>query len=142
MENKTMTSRDFYSAVVKANISDEMTAYALDYIKKLDERNQTRKERGTTAQRLNVIIKRAIVDALDYDTTYTASEVASMGIEGITSTQKASALLRSMVEDGAMTTVDVKIKGKGKVKGYTLVKPEEEEEEDEISDECEEMETE
>lgn len=138
MENKTMTSRDFYSAVVKANISDEMTAYAFDCIKKLDERNQTRKERGTTAQRLNVIIKRAIVDALDYDTTYTASEVASMGIEGVTSTQKASALLRSMVEDGAMTAVDVKIKGKGKVKGYTLVKPEE----DETSDECEEVETE
>ena len=46
-----------------------------------------------------------------------ASEVATaLGI----STSKASALLRKLATNGTVTVCDVKVKGKGTVKGYAL----------------------
>ena len=125
MENTTMTSRTFYMNVINANISDEMTAFAESALEKLDKRNSSRKEKGTKTQHENTAIKSAIINAMDRGTTYTAAEISSLGIDGITSTQKASALMRQLVESGEVTETTVKIKGKGKVKGYTLVTVEE-----------------
>lgn len=121
MANTTMTQRTFLEMVVNANISDEMTAYAMERIKHLDDVNEHRKAKGSKTQRANVEVKKAILASLEENTVYTASQVAEMGIEGITSTQKASALLRQMTETGELTVTDIKIKGKGKVKGYSLV---------------------
>ena len=123
MANTTMTQRTFLEMVVNANISDEMTAYAMERIKHLDDVNEHRKAKGSKTQRANVEVKKAILASLEENTVYTASQVAEMGIEGITSTQKASALLRQMTETGELTVTDIKIKGKGKVKGYSLVSP-------------------
>ena len=123
MANTTMTQRTFLEMVVNANISDEMTAYAMERIKHLDDVNEHRKAKGSKTQRANVEVKKAILASLEENTVYTASQVAEMGIEGITSTQKASALLRQMTETGELTVTDIKIKGKGKVKGYSLASP-------------------
>ena len=123
MANTTMTQRTFLEMVVNANISDEMTAYAMERIKHLDDVNEHRKAKGSKTQRANAEVKKAILASLEENTVYTASQVAEMGIEGITSTQKASALLRQMTETGELTVTDIKIKGKGKVKGYSLVSP-------------------
>lgn len=123
MANTTMTQRTFLEMVVNANISDEMTAYAMERIKHLDDVNEHRKAKGSKTQRANAEVKKAILASLEENTVYTASQVAEMGIEGITSTQKASALLRQMTETGELTVTDIKIKGKGKVKGYSLVAP-------------------
>lgn len=120
MANTTMTQRTFLEKVVNANISDEMTAYAMERIKHLDDVNEHRKAKGSKTQRANAEVKKAILSSLEENTVYTASQVAEMGIEGITSTQKASALLRQMTETGELTVTDIKIKGKGKVKGYSL----------------------
>lgn len=125
MANTTMTMREFLMTVVNANISDEITAFADERIKHLDEVNERRKEKGSKTQRANVEIKSALLAALESGVTYTAAEVVALEIEGISSTQKASALLRQLVEDGKVTVTDVKIKGKGKVKGYTLAAEEE-----------------
>lgn len=121
MANTTMTQRTFLEMVVNANISDEMTAYAMERIRHLDNVNEHRKAKGSKTQRANIGVKKAILSSLEKNTVYTASQVAEMGIEGITSTQKASALLRQMTETGELTVTDIKIKGKGKVKGYSLV---------------------
>ena len=123
MANTTMTQRTFLEMVVNANISDEMTAYAMERIKHLDDVNEHRKAKGSKTQRANAEVKKAILASLEENTVYTASQVAEMGIEGITSTQKASALLRQMTETGELTVTDIKIKGKGKVKGYSLASP-------------------
>lgn len=123
MANTTMTQRTFLEMVVNANISDEMTAYAMERIKHLDDVNEHRKAKGSKTQRANAEVKKTILASLEENTVYTASQVAEMGIEGITSTQKASALLRQMTETGELTVTDIKIKGKGKVKGYSLVAP-------------------
>lgn len=123
----TMTQRTFLEMVVTANISDEMTNYAKERIKHLDEVNEHRKAKGSKTQRANVEVKKSILAVMENDTIYTASQIVEMGIEGITSTQKASALLRQMTETGELTVTDIKIKGKGKVKGYALATPIEDE---------------
>ena len=75
-------------------------------------------------QAANTDLKGAIVQALA-DGQKTAADLAT--VLGV-STQKVSALARQLVEDGTITVDDVKIKGKGKVKGYTL--PSDSEDED------------
>ena len=123
----TMTQRTFLEMVVTANISDEMTNYAKERIKHLDEVNEHRKAKGSKTQRANVEVKKSILAVMENGTIYTASQIVEMGVDGVTSTQKASALLRQMTETGELTVTDIKIKGKGKVKGYALAIPIEDE---------------
>lgn len=122
--NKTMTSREFYTAVINANIADTVTEFATKALAKLDEKNEKRKAEGSKTAKANVAIKAAIVNAMEQGVTYTAAEIVALGVEGITSTQKASALMRQIVAAGQAVESEVKIKGKGKVKGYTLTETE------------------
>lgn len=120
MANTTMTSREFFNAVIEGNITDEIKDFAKLQIEKLDNKNAKRKTADSKTQKENKTIKTLLLATMERDKVYTASEVAGMEIEGITSTQKASALLRQLVEAGTLTSEEVKIKGKGKVKGYKL----------------------
>lgn len=123
MANTTMTQRTFLEMVITANISDEITEFAKSRVAHLDEVNANRKAKGTKSQRENVEVKRSILAVMENGTIYTAAQIMAMEIDGVTSTQKASALLRQMTETGELTVSDIKIKGKGKVKGYSLVSP-------------------
>lgn len=120
MANTTMTSREFFNAVIEGNITDEIKDFAKSQIEKLDSKNAKRKTTDSKAQKENKAIKELLLATMEKDKVYIASEVAGMEIEGITSTQKASALLRQLVETGTLTSEEVKVKGKGKVKGYRL----------------------
>lgn len=115
-----MTSREFFTAVIEGKINDEIKEFAQLQIEKLDSKNAKRKTTESKTQKENKDIKKTLLATMEKDKVYTASEVAGMEIEGITSTQKASALLRQMVETGTLTSEEVKVKGKGKVKGYRL----------------------
>ena len=115
-----MTSREFFTAVIEGKINDEIKEFAQLQIEKLDSKNAKRKTTESKTQKENKDIKTSLLATMEKDKVYTASEVAGMEIEGITSTQKASALLRQMVETGTLTSEEVKVKGKGKVKGYRL----------------------
>ena len=134
MANTTMTSREFYNAVINANVNEQVTAYAQAQITKLDEKNEKRKSEGSKTAQANVTIKAAIVNAMENGVTYTAAEIMALGVEGVTSTQKASALMRQIVTAGQAVESEIKIKGKGKVKGYTLVAESENENEDEVTE--------
>lgn len=120
MANTTMTSREFFNAVIEGNITDEIKDFAKSQIEKLDNKNAKRKTTDSKTQKENKAIKTSLLATMEKDKVYTASEVAGMEIEGITSTQKASALLRQLVEEGKLVSEEVKVKGKGKVKGYRL----------------------
>lgn len=115
-----MTQREFFTAVVSANISDSITEYATSAIAKLDEKNAKRKTTGTATQKANKVIKDVILSAMEKGVTYTATEIVALGIEGVTSTQKVSPLMKQIADTGKIIISEVKIKGKGKVKGYTL----------------------
>ena len=108
-----MTNRDFYNAVINANINEEMTQFATDAIAKLDARNAKRASTESKTQIANKPIIEAISRVLT-DEPMLASKIAELcGI----SVNKASALAKKVE---GVQVVDVKVKGKGTQKGYFL----------------------
>lgn len=120
MANVNFTSREFYNAIIEGNVTNEVIEYAREQLTKLDEKNEKRRNRLSKNQKSNEDIKTALLAVLENDKVYLASEVVGL-VDGITSTQKASALLRQLVESGNLTCEEVKITGKGKVKGYKVI---------------------
>lgn len=111
-----MTNREFYTAIVNSDLNDELKAFATDAIAKLDARNAKRASTPSKKSVENEPIKASIVDFLAGG-SHLASEIAS-GCE--ISTSKASALCRQLVKSGVLTVCDVKVKGKGMQKSYSL----------------------
>lgn len=111
------TMRDFLEAVISREIDDEVVDFAKNQVAKLDNRNAKRASTQSKTQKANEPIKVAILEALA-EKAMTASEIgAACGI----TTQKASALARALVLEGRIASTEVKVKGKGKVKSYSLV---------------------
>ena len=111
-----MTQREFYTAVI-ASASDEMVIqFAHDAIEKLDARNAKRASQPSKKAKENEPIKEKIAEFLGNGSAL-ASQIAS-GLD--LSVSKVSALCRQMVADGVLTVEDVKVKGKGMQKLYTV----------------------
>lgn len=118
MENTTMTKRDFYTAVISAEISDELTEFAQNELGKLDAANAKRREAIAKKTEENAPLLNSIYEMLAADEPATATDIGgAMEI----SVQKASSMLKKLVEAGRANVTDVKIKGKRPVKGYTRV---------------------
>ena len=111
-----MTNREFYTMVANGTLTEEVIAKANEEIAKLDARNAKRASKPSKKSLENEPIKAKIVEFLA-DGSHLASEIAS-GCE--ISTSKASALCRQLVESGSLTVCDVKVKGKGTQKSYSL----------------------
>ena len=120
MENKVMTAREFYNAVIAlANVPADLSDYAKSAIAALDKKNADRKtSKAALAHKAeNDNIKAAMLEKLTTDKPTVAADLAAaLGI----STQKGSALARQLAEDGAIVITDGVKSAKGKVKGYTL----------------------
>lgn len=112
-----MTNREFYTAIINNTITDEIVEFAKGEIAKLDARNDKRRNTLSKEQLANEETKKAILAYLDGKKDALASEIAkALDL----STQKVSALCKQLVESGAIIVADVKVKGKGSVKGYTI----------------------
>ena len=112
-----MTNREFYTAIVNSNVSDELKAFATDAIAKLDARNAKRSSKPSKKSIENEPIKESISNLLVDGDARLASEIAS-SLE--LSVSKVSALCRQMVADGVLHVEDVKVKGKGTQKSYSI----------------------
>ena len=112
-----MTNREFFTAIVSANVSDELTAFAQEAIAKLDKRNEARSSKPSKVALANAPIKEAILAFVAENEDAIASAIAT-GCE--VSVQKASALCRQLVEEGKLTSQEVKVPKRGKVKAYRL----------------------
>jgi methylphosphotriester-DNA--protein-cysteine methyltransferase len=106
-----MTNREFYTAIVNSDLSDEMKAFATDAIAKLDARNAKRASTLSAKQKENAPLIEKIASLLTSEPKL-ASELAK---EMEVSTQKASALVKKVE---GVSVCDVKVKGKGTQKGY------------------------
>jgi hypothetical protein len=117
-----MTNREFYTAIIgNPNVADDLKTFAQGEIDKLDARNDKRKNTQTKAQKENEGVMTAIVDHLTANGSDVASSIGTaLGI----STQKASALCKLLVDGGKLTVADVKVKGKGTVKQYSVAEGE------------------
>ena len=123
-----MTEREFLTKVLAIEeLPEEMKTYAEEKIEKLDARNDHRKNTQTKTQKENESVMNAILEYL----TANGSDVASsIGSALSISTQKASALCKLLTDSGKLTVADVKVKGKGTLKQYTIVESETETEEE------------
>lgn len=122
MTNEKMTKRDFLKAVMNGEINDEIKAFAEEEIEKLDTANAKRREKTSKKREENKPLLDQIYNEVLGEEPKTASEVAEV-IQ--TSVQKASSLLRTLVEDGKAEAQEIKVPKKGKCKGYTKVENEE-----------------
>lgn len=114
-----MTNREFFEAVrSNPTLSAELRDFAAAAIDKLDKRNSDRKSHPSKTAIANEPIKTAIFDYLNKEGfVATAADVAA---NCDITTQKASALLRQLVESGVLKSAEVKIPKKGKVKAYSV----------------------
>ena len=128
-----MTQRDFFTAIVNGTINADIQAYAADAIVKLDKRNATRASKPTKSQQANVPLLAEIRNFLTGKKNVLAAEVAAY--LDVTP-QKATGLLKLLVDGGEATAAEVKVPKQGKRKAYTLVGTEDtaEDTEDTIED--------
>lgn len=114
---KTMTEREFLTQVIAICEDETIKEYAQAKIQKLDDKNKSRKETLTKTQKENEVLKGNLLEMFQKNpaTVFVASEIAT---QFEISTQKASSLCRQLAESDKLTTTDVKVTGKGKVKGY------------------------
>ena len=113
-----MTNREFFNAIINANVSDELTAHATAELAKLDKRNAQRSSKPSKTQLENEPIKARLLEILAVK-PMTASEIHEA--DASLSTQKISSLCRQLVEAGKLAVEDVKIPKKGKQKQYHIV---------------------
>lgn len=131
-----MTNREFYQAVINADINPEMNAFAEELINKLDKKNSNRKP--TKTQQANEVYKNDILDNLADGTVHTAKMITDFlnekypDLDELISTQKVSALLTQLVKNGGITVIEnFKDSKKNRVKGYQVARTDEEIEETE-----------
>ena len=112
-----MTKREFLDAIINKNLSDETTAFATKALAQIDAGLEKRRNTLSPKQEENLKTVEALVEQLS-DEPLTATMAYNLGIEGVTSVQKASSLMRMAVKNGLANEVEVAVKGKGKQKGY------------------------
>ena len=108
-----MTNREFYNAVIEANINDEITAYAETAIEKMNTVNEKRRN---TPSKNQPLVEQILAGILTHEPKTASDVAAELGV----SVQKASSLLRSIVAAGKATVTDVKVAKKGTQKAYAL----------------------
>lgn len=115
-EKVMATKREMMNAIAAGTMNEEIMAWAAAQVEKMDAANEARRNKVSKKAQENEPIKEAIVQALNGEPQTATVIGEAIGI----STQKASALLRQLVEAGKVEKVDVKIKGKGTQKGYLI----------------------
>jgi hypothetical protein len=103
------------------NLTDEIKDFARDFIKKLDNKNDKRKENLSAKQKNNEVIKESILELMQDGEKRSAKMIVDI-IEALPHTQKASPLLKQLVDSGKLTSTEEKIGGSStKVKVYKIV---------------------
>lgn len=118
-----MTKREFYTAIMNGEIDEQVKLFASEELEKMDAANEKRRNTLSKKAQENLPLLQQITDEILTEEPKTATDVAAV-LE--VSVQKASGLLRRLVEEGKAVKVDVKIKGKGTQKGYLKVEAAEE----------------
>lgn len=113
-----MTRRERLEMVIRGEITEELINECKEELKKLDEHSAAVNEKAKTSERYleNKEFEKLILGVLT-DEPKLIDEVAELtGIE--VSRQRLSAICTNLARDGRICIVDVKVKGKGKRKGY------------------------
>ena len=112
-----MTNREFFNAIVKANLGEDITNHALAEIGKLDKKNAKRKATEGEIKTENKPIAEAILVALANGSMLSANLAQAVGV----TTQKVNGVAGEMAKLGMLDKFKVKVKGKGEQTAYALV---------------------
>ena len=120
-----MTNREFYTNISNGIINDEVIAHATSAIEKMDTANANRKSKPSKTSVANEPIKASIVELLTTNGAMVASAIgtALTTPELEVTTSKASALCGQLVKAEVLAVEDIKVKGKGTVKQYSIATP-------------------
>ena len=117
-----MTNREFFVAIASnINLADDLREHAQTQVDKMDASNA--KNRGTESKtyKANIPLFAEVLELLAEKPMLTAEVAIAMSTEERPiSTSKASALLRTLEGEGKVTSVKVKVKGKGEQTAYAL----------------------
>lgn len=121
-----MTKREFYEKVAAGEMNDEMQTFATDELAKMADAAEKRKgkvsEKEQAKRDANAALVERVVNEVLGTEAMTATDVGAKLTE-LTgeefSVQKVSALCRAAVTAGKANAEEVKVPGKGKLKGYT-----------------------
>lgn len=112
-----MTRRERLEMVIAQNITEELIEECKVELEKLNASNASRKP--TAHQVENVKIGEDILTVLSDKPKFVEDVLAGLD-NGELSRQRVSGILNNLVKDGKVHSEDVKVKGKGKRKVYTL----------------------
>ena len=116
-----MTRRERLEMVIANTITDELIEECKAELVKMDEANAKRKEKVDPRKAENAEIMEKILGVVGGSDEPIQIDpiVEGLGIEGLTR-QRVSSLCTLLVKDGRLVATDVKVKGKGKRKAYSL----------------------
>lgn len=118
-----MTNREFFTNITNGIITDLEKEHAQAALAKLDAALEQRKNKVSPKEAekaaADAVIRETIFAAVTELPQVEAELAAAAGVTG----PKARAELRKLVAEGRVVSVDVKVAGKGKCKGYALPSP-------------------
>jgi predicted transcriptional regulator len=116
-----MTNKTFFETIINANLSEEVTAKAEAMLAQLTKERESAKSRVNSKRaEANRPIVESILAFLGDGQAKLTSEIAK-ACE--VSTSKASSLLVSLENQNLVMSSDVKVKGQGVRKAWSLVSP-------------------
>lgn len=112
-----MTYREYFKNVLSANISDEMNDVSVEFLAKLDAKNEKRKASDTKEKRETSARREAVLNYLrENEGTFTRDDIAAnLGI----SVGQVSGACKVLVDEGLITKSEIKIEKSRKI-GYTI----------------------
>ena len=113
-----MTRRERLEAVINGNITEELIEECKVELEKLDASNAKRASKPNPHKVENDGVAEQILAILGSEPKM-VDEVLAILDNGF-SRQRVSGILTNLVKDGKVNAKDVKVKGKGKRKAYTL----------------------
>lgn len=122
-----MTKREFLNAIANAeNLSAELIEYAAHELETMDamnERNRAKAaEKRAAKDAEKEPIRHAIMDVMTNEPQTATMLIEAAGLTGEVKPQSIPSLLKTLVENGTLEKVDMKIpEKKGTQKGYKLV---------------------
>ena len=115
--NVKYTQRVFLTNIANGIVTDAETSYAASALEKMDAANAARKAKPSKKAVENAPVMDAIYGVLTNE-PQTASDL-HVALPDL-SIQKISSLCVIMAKEGRIVSTDVKVKGKGVQKGYTV----------------------
>lgn len=113
-----MTNREFFNAVINANVNDELTSHATAELEKLDKRNAQRSSKPSKTQLENEPIKAQLLEILAVK-PMTANEIHNTNPN--LSSSKISTLCGQLAKEGKVSIQEIKVPKVGKRNQYSLV---------------------